>query len=120
MINKGHHIGDLLLKSIADRIKKIVLQQDMLGRLGGDEFTLIIQRDLSETEIFEYVEKIRMALLETFVVENMNLNISASFGIARYPRDGVTATELLNYSDIAMYKAKEFGKNRVQFINGQA
>jgi len=117
---KGHHIGDLLLKSIADRIKKIVLQQDMLGRLGGDEFTLIIQRDLSETEIFEYVEKIRMALLETFVVENMNLNISASFGIARYPRDGVTATELLNYSDIAMYKAKEFGKNRVQFINGQA
>lgn len=114
---KGHHIGDLLLKSIADRIKKIVMQEDMLGRLGGDEFTLIIQRNLSEVEIFEYVEKIRTALLETFVVENMNLNVSASFGIARYPKDGLTAIELLNYSDIAMYKAKEFGKNRVQFIN---
>ncbi len=114
---KGHYIGDLLLKSIADKIKKIVYQQDMLGRLGGDEFTLIIQRDLSEIEIFEYVEKIRTALLEPFVVENMELNISASFGIALYPRDGITATELLNYSDIAMYKAKEFGKNRVQFIN---
>ncbi|WP_373484445.1 diguanylate cyclase domain-containing protein [Acetobacterium sp.] len=114
---KGHYIGDLLLKSIADKIKKIVFQQDMLGRLGGDEFTLIIQRDLSEMKIFEYVEKIRIALLEPFLVENMELNISASFGIARYPRDGITAVELLNYSDIAMYKAKEFGKNRVQFIN---
>jgi len=114
---KGHYIGDLLLKSIADKIKKIIYQQDMLGRLGGDEFTLIIQRDLSEREIFDYVEKIRTALLVTFVVENMELNISASFGIALYPRDGINSTELLNYSDIAMYKAKEFGKNRVQFIN---
>ncbi|MDO9493389.1 GGDEF domain-containing protein [Acetobacterium sp.] len=114
---KGHYIGDLLLKSIADKIKKIVYQQDMLGRLGGDEFTLKIQRDLSEIEIFEYVEKIRTAILEPFVVENMELNISASFGIALYPRDGINAAELLNYSDIAMYKAKEFGKNRVQFIN---
>jgi len=114
---KGHYIGDLLLKSIADKIKTIISQQDMLGRLGGDEFTLIIQRDLSEMEILEYVEKIRFALLETFMVENMQLNISASFGIALYPRDGITAAELLNYSDIAMYKAKEFGKNRVQFID---
>lgn len=112
---KGHYIGDLLLKAIADKIKIIILQEDMLGRLGGDEFTLIIQRDLSEREILEYVEKIRRALLETFVVENMQLNISASFGIALYPRDGISTTELLNYSDIAMYKAKEFGKNRVQF-----
>ncbi|PKM59338.1 MAG: hypothetical protein CVU99_13945 [Firmicutes bacterium HGW-Firmicutes-4] len=114
---KGHYIGDLLLKSIADRIKKIICQQDMLGRLGGDEFTLIIQRNLSEREIFEYAEKIRTALLEIFEVENMELNISASFGIALYPRDGINSAELLNYSDIAMYKAKEFGKNRVQFIN---
>lgn len=114
---KGHYIGDLLLKSIANRIKKIVSQQDMLGRLGGDEFTLIIQRDLSETEIFDYVEKIRIALLEPFVVENMELSISASFGIARYPQDGIISTDLLNYSDIAMYRAKEFGKNRVQFMN---
>lgn len=99
---KGHYIGDLLLKAIADKIKIIILQEDMLGRLGGDEFTLIIQRDLSEREILEYVEKIRRALLETFVVENMQLNISASFGIALYPRDGISTTELLNYSDIAI------------------
>ncbi len=112
---KGHYIGDLLLKAIADKIKKIIYQQDMLGCLGGDEFTLIIQRDLTEIEILEYVEKIRTALLETFVIENMELNISASFGVACFPQDGVTTTELLNYSDIAMYKAKEFGKNRVQF-----
>ena len=81
---------------------------------------MIIQRDLSEQEIFKYVEKIRTALLETFVVENMQLNISASFGVALYPRDGISTTELLNYSDIAMYKAKECGKNRVQFSNDQA
>jgi len=112
---KGHYIGDLLLKAIADKIKKVIYQEDMLGRLGGDEFTLIIQRDLSEMEIFEYVEKIRTALLEAFVIENMQLSISASFGVACYPRDGITTTELLNYSDIAMYKAKEFGKNQVQF-----
>ncbi|TYC88064.1 GGDEF domain-containing protein [Acetobacterium wieringae] len=112
---KGHYIGDLLLKAIADKMKKIIYQEDMLGRLGGDEFTLIIQRDLTEREILEYVEKIRSALLETFEIENMELNISASFGIALCPRDGITTAELLNYSDSAMYKAKEFGKNRVQF-----
>ena len=112
---KGHYIGDLLLKAIADKIKKVIYQEDMLGRLGGDEFTLIVQRDLTEREILEYVEKIRSALLETFEIENMELNISASFGIALCPRDGITTAELLNYSDSAMYKAKEFGKNRVQF-----
>lgn len=112
---KGHYIGDLLLKAIADKMKKIIYQEDMLGRLGGDEFTLIVQRDLTEREILEYVEKIRSALLETFEIENMELNISASFGIALCPRDGITTAELLNYSDSAMYKAKEFGKNRVQF-----
>lgn len=103
----GYHIGDLLLKSIVAKIKGLIYEEDTLGRLGSDEFALIIQHDLIETEIYEYVDKIRSALMERFTIEKVEFNISASFGISIFPRDGNSSQELLNFSDTAMCKAKE-------------
>ncbi len=115
--SKGHHIGDLLLKATALRLQTLIHKEDMLGRLGGDEFALIIQRKLKESEIFEYVEGLRVALTESFIIENSEFAISASFGISIYPKDGVDSAELLKCADTAMYKAKDNGKNGVQFFN---
>lgn len=113
----GHHTGDLLLQQVTLRLKAAIHPDDFLGRLGGDEFALIIQRELKAKKILVYVESLREILLNTFYIENSELNISASFGISIYPQDGDNSVDLLKCSDTAMYKAKEDGKNGVQFFN---
>ena len=101
----GYHHGDLLLKEIAARIKNEIHEDDIVGRLGSDEFALIIRRDLKAAEIDDYVGRIKAALAETFMIEKAEINISASLGIAVFPRDGMNAEELLNDANSAMCKA---------------
>lgn len=115
--SRGHHIGDLLLQATALRLQALIHKEDMLGRLGGDEFALIIQRKLKEAEILEYVESLRTVLMDSFIIENTEFSISASFGISIYPQDGIDSSELLKCADTAMYKAKDNGKNAAQFFN---
>jgi len=115
--SRGHHIGDLLLQAAALRLQTLIYKEDMLGRLGGDEFALIIQSKFTETEILQYVERLRTALIENFIIENTEFFISASFGISIYPQDGIDSAELLRFVDTAMYKAKDYGKNGIQFFN---
>ena len=115
--SRGHHIGDLLLQAAALRLQTLIHKEDMLGRLGGDEFALIIQRKLKEEEILEYVESLRTVLMDIFLIEKTEFFISASFGISIYPQDGIDSEELLKCADTAMYKAKDNGKNAVQFFN---
>jgi len=103
----GYHIGDLLLKEIAARIKSEIHEDDIVGRLGSDEFALIIRRDLREAEIDDYVERIRAALSAGFMIEKTEIHISASFGISVFPRDGINAEELLRYTNTAMCKPNE-------------
>lgn len=119
MINDsmGHHVGDWLLKDISLKLQKLIHAEDMLGRLGGDEFALIIQRELKEAEILEYVESVNNIFAAPFAVELTEFAISASLGIALHPQDGDTSMELLKCADTAMYKAKESGKNAIQFFN---
>jgi len=112
----GHHAGDLLLQTVASKLKALLYQEDMLGRLGGDEFALIIQHQLTKKELLEYVEGLRITLLESIIIERTEFSISASFGISIYPLNGNDSTEMLKFADTAMYKAKEYGKNSVQFF----
>lgn len=112
----GHYIGDLLLQSVVSRFKTVISNGDMLGRLGGDEFALITQRYIKEEEVFEYVESLRKVLLGPFTIEKTELSITASLGISIYPQDGIDSAELLKCADTAMYKAKENGKNAIQFF----
>lgn len=112
----GHQKGDSLLRAVTKRINEYIHHKDVLGRLGGDEFALIIKRDLTKGEILSYVDGLRQLLMSPFGLNKTDINISASFGISVYPKDGKTSSELLKFSDIAMYQAKDTGKNSIEFF----
>ena len=112
----GHHIGDLFIKKAANRFSKGIHKEDLIGRIGGDEFALIIQRKLNRKEAYDYLESIRQKFLKPFIIGNKEIKTSASFGVAVFPCDGTHQVELLRNADTAMYKAKELGKNKVQFF----
>ncbi len=111
----GHRVGDLMLQAVSTRLTTIISEEDMLGRWGGDEFAILIQRPLDEGDILSYVESVRDSFNQMFTLEDSDYKMSASFGIALFPQDGETSAELIKCAETAMYKAKEYGKNMVQF-----
>lgn len=111
----GHSSGDDLLVQVAERCSKLVNKKDLFGRLGGDELALVVRRGLSDEDLFEYIQSICSLFEETFELDLVQIRITASFGIAIWPNDGTTVSSLLKAADTAMYKAKEVGKNTVQF-----
>jgi len=113
----GHTEGDKLLKTVAQRLLGCVRNSDIVARLGNDEFVLLLPCSDSTHEIELIVKKILETLARAYPLSNNNsANISASIGIALYPTDGISAENLLNNADTAMYKAKEKGKNNFQFF----
>ncbi|MCP5246194.1 MAG: EAL domain-containing protein [Burkholderiales bacterium] len=113
----GHSAGDALLKVVASRIRESVREQDIVARLSGDEFVVLIE-DLQQTEIAtELASKIAARMTEGVNLHGQRTFISASVGIAVYPQDGKTLEELLKNADTAMYEAKEQGRNGVQFFH---
>ncbi|NVK72422.1 diguanylate cyclase [Marinomonas sp. CT5] len=109
----GHAIGDLLLQQIAIRLVGCVRKSDTVGRLGGDEFLIVLNK-VNHTESASLVaEKIRVALSDVFVIEGALLSVSASIGIACYPEYGKEALELVQFADKAMYQAKNCGGDKV-------
>jgi diguanylate cyclase (GGDEF)-like protein/PAS domain S-box-containing protein len=109
----GHAVGDLLLQQIAKRLGACVRKSDTVGRLGGDEFLIILNK-VNNTEGAALVaEKIRAALSEVFVVDGSTLSVSASIGIASYPENGKEPLDLVQSADHAMYQAKNNGGDKV-------
>ncbi len=113
----GHVIGDNILQQIAVRWKEIVRKEDLLSRVGGDEFALVVVGDMNREELTEYVNEFRNAISRAIVVDRKEYSISASFGITSYPMDGHTVVELMKNADIALYKMKNSGKNGVRFFS---
>jgi diguanylate cyclase (GGDEF)-like protein/PAS domain S-box-containing protein len=112
----GHPVGDALLQHVAARLKKTIREGDSVGRLGGDEF-LVLLPELSRSEDAAVVaEKIIAGMREPIAVEGHRLAITASIGISVYPADGAEATALIRNADAAMYHAKERGRNTYQFF----
>lgn len=111
----GHRVGDLMLQAVSTRLATIIHQEDMLGRWGGDEFAILVQRPLEGNDLLSYVESIRDSFNQMFTLEESDYRMSASFGIALFPQDGETAADLVKCAETAMYKSKEYGKNMVQF-----
>ncbi|WP_440054690.1 EAL domain-containing protein [Pseudoalteromonas sp. T1lg65] len=112
----GHHIGDLLLKEAALRLKECVSSSDTVARLGGDEFALLLQ-DIGSINNLEHVaSKILRALATPYHLEGHEAYVSGSMGITLYPDDGQDRKALLRNADSAMYKAKEQGRNCYQFF----
>lgn len=115
----GHHIGDLLIKEAAARLKKCLRIDDFIARIGGDEFVVIVT-DKSSKEVAENVaKKILIALSKTFKLEKNTIRISASIGVACYPTTGTTHDNIVQNADIAMYHAKELGRNNFQFYSAE-
>jgi diguanylate cyclase (GGDEF)-like protein/PAS domain S-box-containing protein len=112
----GHYAGDVLLKSVAQRLKDSLRSVDLVGRLGGDEFLLAIT-DLNEPEdVVPAVEKIAEVIKEPFAIEGEVFTVSSSIGISVFPKDGDTPDELIRNADAAMYFAKDRGRSNFQFF----
>ena len=109
----GHAVGDLLLNEAAQRMQNCVRQSDTVARIGGDEFVVLLGSLTSDQDAHEVGEKIRHALNLPFALSGHTLNISSSIGVAIYPAHGVNEKELVKNADLAMYYAKENGRNNV-------
>ena len=111
----GHGMGDRVLQEAARRITGALRSSDLVARLGGDEFVVLVEEFADSTHLGEIAKKVLDAFDPTFVVEGQELGLSASVGICTYPQDGSTTQILLSNADIAMYRAKEQGRNRACF-----
>ena len=106
----GHHVGDLFLQEVAERMKKQLRSHDLLARLGGDEFAVLLPMVRNRTRIEEIALRLEHCFKEPFLIEGNTLHGSASFGYSIYPEDGATKESLLSAADAAMYAAKNFRK----------
>ena len=112
----GHHTGDKMLKEAAERLSTVIRGSDTVGRLGGDEF-LIILNDLAKPSDAEFVAmKVIEQFNRAFKLGGREFMLTASIGIACFPDDGQSDTELLQHADMAMYHSKGEGKNRFHFF----
>lgn len=113
----GHTVGDGLLKAIAKRLSRCLRDTDTISRQGGDEFIIILP-ELAETEtIASALNKVMDNVLEPFSIDGNELSTTASIGIAIYPDDGRDFDNLLKNADIAMYQAKDAGRNSYRFFD---
>jgi diguanylate cyclase (GGDEF)-like protein len=111
----GHDAGDRVLQAIAGRLKGCLREVDTLARLGGDEFGLLVEQVSDTRFVGNVARKLLKAVAEVLVVDGQEYHITASIGISTYPADGSDATTLLKNADIAMYRAKDRGKDNSQF-----
>jgi len=114
----GHPVGDQLLRAVAKRLRQCVLRDsDTVARVGGDEFVVMLHDVESEQDAMTVATKIRSALEQPFELGEHTVSISSSVGIAMFPQHGASENALLKNADIAMYHAKDAGRNRVQFFH---
>ncbi|MBS1230003.1 MAG: hypothetical protein H6R17_3280 [Proteobacteria bacterium] len=116
----GHHIGDGLLRSVAQRLLAAVRLGDTVSRLGGDEFVVILNGVADNQEIMQIVDHRLIPLIgQAHEVDGAELHVSCSVGIAVYPDDGSEIEALMRNADAAMYQAKSSGRNNAQFFTAQ-
>ncbi|MDO8349677.1 MAG: EAL domain-containing protein [Gallionella sp.] len=111
----GHHIGDVLLIEVAKRLKSAVRDQDTVSRQGGDEFVLVLP-DTDADGAARLAEKLLLVIAQRYQIEQHELVITPSIGIAMYPGDGKDSESLFKCSDVAMFRAKHDGRNNYRFF----
>lgn len=103
----GHHVGDLILQDVANKLLLCIRASDTVARLGGDEFAVLLPKITSRAEVAEVANRIRKAIETPVVLDNHPVDIGTSAGIAIYPEDGEDVDTLMQHADFAMYEAKE-------------
>ena len=111
----GHKIGDRLLNEVATRLQQCIRQCDTISRQGGDEFAILLPDLTSNDDATRAAQRMLDAIIQPFRLDGRELNITCSIGISLYPRDGRTNESLLKNADIALYRAKDMGRNNYQF-----
>ena len=111
----GHDEGDNVLRSVASRFKLCLRESDTIARVGGDEFILLVDQYASPRDLADIADKLLIAAALPFEIHGQECQLSASIGIATFPTDGRDAQTLMKNADIAMYRAKNKGKDNYQF-----
>ncbi len=113
----GHEAGDQLLKEVASRLKSALRKSDSIGRIGGDEFSIILADIGRSDAVSDIARKIVDSFRKPFMIAGGELKTTTSVGISIYPDDGTEIDTLLRYADMAMYHAKESGRNTYRFYD---
>jgi diguanylate cyclase (GGDEF)-like protein/PAS domain S-box-containing protein len=117
--SRGHEVGDKLLQEIAKRVRAAVRPADIVVRMGGDEFVVVLHKVNAPDEVAIAATRINEVLSAPVMVDGRALVVTVSIGVSLYPRDGATMGELLKHSDTAMYQAKDLGRNNFQVFSLQ-
>ena len=112
----GHDVGDQLLKKVVNRVPTCLRGEELFSRLGGDEFAIILSRLDHAKDAEKVALRILRVLEKPFYIGDATVNIGASIGISMYPDNGSNATDVFKSADIAMYKAKNLGRNQIVFF----
>ncbi len=115
----GHEVGDKVLKAVAEKLQACIRMSDTLARLGGDEFIIILEDLTKDKDASLLAQKILEIAEQPIKVDEHLLHISTSIGISLYPSDTTNNIHLLQYADMAMYKAKNKGRNNFQFYKSE-
>lgn len=118
--NFGHAHGDAVLQETAKRMSACIRDSDVIGRIGGDEFLVLLADIDSEESAVKVANKIQECLKKPFIIENHAEQLSCSIGIALFPHHGTTEIEIAKNADKAMYEVKSKGKNGIHVFNGTA
>jgi diguanylate cyclase (GGDEF)-like protein len=112
----GHTMGDRLLKEVGGRLRRLLTEDDLAGRMGGDEFTIVMTRQPEVQTAIEASEEFLKAFRAPHRIDGNELFVTASIGLSIFPNHGTTAAELLRNADLAMYHAKNGGKNDLELF----
>ena len=112
----GHQVGDRVLCEVARRLSRLMREADTVGRLGGDEFLIIIEDIVDPAAVSHIAEKILNTLQNSPVTVEQEFYVGASIGISLFPEDGADPETLMKNADVAMYRAKERGRNAYEFF----
>ena len=115
--SRGHETGDQLLKAVSQRLRDTLRGEDIVIRMGGDEFVVIMKSVRDAEDVNEAARRITQSLSSPVIVNGQPLITTASIGVSLFPRDGADMGELLRHSDTAMYQAKEQGRNNCQIFS---
>jgi diguanylate cyclase (GGDEF)-like protein len=115
----GHAAGDHLLQAVAERLTSAVRQSDLVARMGGDEFVILVDDHRGPEEVMIVAQKVLSLLERPVLIDWREVKISGSVGIASFPEDGEDLEVLMKNADAAMYQAKERGRNNFQFFSAE-
>jgi diguanylate cyclase (GGDEF)-like protein len=111
----GHEVGDVLLRQVADRLRAQSREGDTIARMGGDEFVVLIENHDSLKDISAYAHRLVEQLSAPYLLGKKDCHVTLSIGISVFPSDGNDSQALLKAADVAMYRAKELGRNNYQY-----